>query len=588
MESQELPSEDGEKQERLISSPHQEECIFIESIKSLICLENVMKTRKIEEQESVMQEFPVTIKEEIWEDKLNILDQHIQDMKLSLTSDQESTSKGKGFSPFWTNALEEKSQKLWLPIKTDLQESDLNSWNTSSKRLLQNSWFSTKIYKLKNKNSQKISLPSLQSLSQETTEDVHKSIKKSEKKDLEMTTTKWRIYPNQKQIHKLRKWFGCYRKTYNMAVAHLKANPGDLKAKILRDLFVSDNAVIGTDLEYLLETPHDVRNNAIRDLITNYQTCFKKYQKDKIPFDFKFKSKKDGDAISIRARCIVKRNEKGEVKKPSKKRNKPRAPGFYKFIRNIIPQKVKDCLCSDFEIVRTKTNKYFICFPNHVEYCSKLPSGDGIASLDPGVRTFQTVYDTNGRIIEIGNGDIKKVSEWKSNAEKLEAELKDVEKYNRRKRKHLKRAALRLREKIQNRINDLHHKVSKFLVTEYDSVLLPEFPVSQMVKKQDQNKIGKQTRKDLLSFKHYQFKQMMKYKHCTTEDTKLFITNESYTTITCGKCGKLKRIGASKEYSCNHCKSQFDRDHNGARNNLLKFLGESGAYTLVRKGKLSL
>ena len=51
---------------------------------------------------------------------------------------------------------------------------------------------------------------------------------------------------------------------------------------------------------------------------------------------------------------------------------------------------------------------------------------------------------------------------------------------------------------------------------------------------------------------------------------------EEYTSKTCGKCGFInKKLGANKIFNCNKCKLQIDRDLNGARNILLKFLTEN-------------
>ena len=58
----------------------------------------------------------------------------------------------------------------------------------------------------------------------------------------------------------------------------------------------------------------------------------------------------------------------------------------------------------------------------------------------------------------------------------------------------------------------------------------------------------------------------------------LFLVDESYTSATCGICGKLKRrgeLGSNKTYRCNGvsgCGIVIDRDVNGARNILIKNL----------------
>jgi transposase len=52
---------------------------------------------------------------------------------------------------------------------------------------------------------------------------------------------------------------------------------------------------------------------------------------------------------------------------------------------------------------------------------------------------------------------------------------------------------------------------------------------------------------------------------------KVILVTEEYTTMTCGKCGFLKKnIGKNKVYNCDKCNSIFDRDFNAARNILIK------------------
>ena len=51
------------------------------------------------------------------------------------------------------------------------------------------------------------------------------------------------------------------------------------------------------------------------------------------------------------------------------------------------------------------------------------------------------------------------------------------------------------------------------------------------------------------------------------------ICTEEYTSKTCGSCGYIhKKLGGSKEFCCPQCKTNLDRDINGARNILLRYL----------------
>jgi transposase len=51
------------------------------------------------------------------------------------------------------------------------------------------------------------------------------------------------------------------------------------------------------------------------------------------------------------------------------------------------------------------------------------------------------------------------------------------------------------------------------------------------------------------------------------------VVDEAYTSKTCGRCGSLHDgLGKSKVFKCPSCDFTLDRDVNGARNILIRFL----------------
>ena len=70
---------------------------------------------------------------------------------------------------------------------------------------------------------------------------------------------------------------------------------------------------------------------------------------------------------------------------------------------------------------------------------------------------------------------------------------------------------------------------------------------------------------------------------------RVVICTEEYTSKTCGFCGYIhKKLGGSKVFCCPQCKTNLDRDINGARNILLRYLtkkesaqADAGAYSLT-------
>ena len=76
----------------------------------------------------------------------------------------------------------------------------------------------------------------------------------------------------------------------------------------------------------------------------------------------------------------------------------------------------------------------------------------------------------------------------------------------------------------------------------------------------------------MLLWSHYRFRQRLLNKS-REHSCKVIVCDEAYTSKTCGECGILNgRLGGSKVFKCETCKAQFDRDANGARNILLRYL----------------
>jgi len=57
---------------------------------------------------------------------------------------------------------------------------------------------------------------------------------------------------------------------------------------------------------------------------------------------------------------------------------------------------------------------------------------------------------------------------------------------------------------------------------------------------------------------------------CSQYKKKCLIVDESYTSCTCGNCGKINKVKGSEIYYCSICDLTMDRDVAGARNIFLK------------------
>ena len=80
--------------------------------------------------------------------------------------------------------------------------------------------------------------------------------------------------------------------------------------------------------------------------------------------------------------------------------------------------------------------------------------------------------------------------------------------FKHRQRYKRRRASGKLRIRIRNMINDFHRKLCKWLCENYRVIIIPKFQSSNMVRK-TRRKIGRKTARNLLTWGHYRFRQML-------------------------------------------------------------------------------
>lgn len=532
------------------------------------------------------------------------------------TSDPASTSTAKALLPFWTQSTAEVSKKLWSCSETDCAASVLSSSKTSLPNMMSPSWFSvtkTELKKTSPLNLPKTFSPLQITLSPETTDSAQVPTNEDEKSAV---TRKIELYPTQSQKHLLNQWIGTARWTYNQAlgqtklyrhlqiktdVAPKKANrespkkqklilPSKSKVSFkakskakkkpkakqpdatkkgtspqtfvdmayLRRRFVHSSSLVGK-LSWVKQTPFEIRDMAVRSVASAYKTAFASLAAGVITrFDISFKKKKaprqyiDVRKLNYRGPGIIFPNYKVGTLKSS--------------------EPLPDSLEADSKIVKQKGRWYF-CIPMTIPQPKNDVQRKWLAAIDPGVRTFGTVYDAEeGAIYEWGKGDAQRIVRIGLAMDKFQSRIYSDRSLNKKQRYSMKKAWHRMAAKIRNLTSELHKKMSLWLCQNYESILLPTFEVSQMVVK-GKRKIGKKAVKGLLSWRHYGFKQHLRHK-AQQYGVQLLECTEEYTSKTCGECGWLHHsIGGSKIFKCGRCNYVADRDFNGARSIALKHLG---------------
>ena len=584
---------DGQKKERSISFELKE---IIDVILSQISNNNNLL-------KLFMQESPLLNKKNTSIIKSNSYKINSLNIQLSEMLDQVLTMKEKDLEPFWNKYSKEMSERLWLPLKTALPDSDLICSNSFSIDSVPHSIVSIPLNaNPKNKNLQKTYLQSLQFSRQNITE----------KENTVKVTRKIRIYPNKKQKKFFNKCFGVSRFIYNetvkfvnkkykektnslnkqrkngcIAIVKNKQCSNELhskyfcekheKVKIKNNIKVSlpylrknvlvNDSEITENNKWLKEIPYDTRQLSIKEFVGAYKSALSNYRNgNNKGFQMKYKSKRNQtQSFHMRKNAINTNLNIFRSRKIGKLRTRNKMKKWFK--KNI--NKIE----SDCKIIRYKPSQYYLLLtvtkekkkPNHLF--------DNVA-LDPGVRTFQTFYSSDGIAGKFGDNIVnKKLFDIGKRIDKLTSILSKT--VNKKTRYNIRKRMALLRTKIKNIVTDLHWKTINFLTNNFKTIILPKFKVKDMTQltAKCRNISSKSVRK-MLQLSHYNFQEKLKCK-IKMNNNNLILVNECYTSKTCGNCGYIdKKLGTKKTYKCSECNASIDRDINGARNILLKTLTE--------------
>ena len=207
-----------------------------------------------------------------------------------------------------------------------------------------------------------------------------------------------------------------------------------------------------------------------------------------------------------------------------------------------------------------------------VPYDEKLPpereNQARVVALDPGVRSFLTWYcaDSVGKIGERAFFRIQRL------CERLDDLLSRAAKSPSRRRRNMRRAANRMRLRIESLVQELHRQAARFLVDNFDVILLPGFETSEMVVR-GKRRIRSKTVRNLLTLAHYRFKLFVRHKAAETGAILLDVS-EAYTTKTVSWTGEMQENLGGASVVVAQDGERMDRDHNGARGIYLRALGD--------------
>jgi IS605 OrfB family transposase len=354
-------------------------------------------------------------------------------------------------------------------------------------------------------------------------------------KILKCTKVEVTFTPNQRNI--ILAWFSLYKTIYNIAIeiANREKVYNFIKLRALIKPYYKKYEGKIKDFGIPVHT----LDNAIKDVCKAYKTAKTNIKNGNIKY-FRLRPKR---------KCVNKETIVIEASAFSKKINSfaVKTLGEIKTSESIIGNN-KDTRLT-YNKAKNKFYLFLVYEDNTKKHNSKFE-----CSLDPGLRTFQTMYDKKNFML-IGDAPIKQIKPIFDKLDKV-AKYKNKPWY--------KKYTLRLREKIKNKVDDMHWQVANFLVKKYN-----EITIGKLSTKIVTGNLSALTKRTYYALAHYTFRERLQQK-CKEYSVKYNEQEEMYTTKKCGGCGLLNNVGSSKMYNCNDCGFEIHRDHNGARNIMIK------------------
>ena len=458
----------------------------------------------------------------------------------------------KDISPYWSSFTATASSHLWLPSLNGQPAQDPERHRGMPGKHAASSWFSTTLFLAPSGNTTRIFPPS-------ATLSLKDATACSE---TETQALKIRVYPNSEQRRTIRLWFDAARWCYNETVAKLKqtgepANWMQIKTSIIR-----------AAPERLMEAPYQVRSIAVRDAC-EAMSAVKRRNKELGPglppdqyHQLHFRSRKNP-----KQGCFIPHNAVKQNAIYEKKLGRIH-------LAELLPPNHGDSRLT------LHNGQYHLAVTTPAEQRQGETQARAVA-LDPGIRSFLTWFSESSTG-HIAPGAFGKIQRLCAHLDKLLSRAKEEKRRLAKRNKY--QAADRMRTRIRNLIDELHHQAARWLVDNFDVILLPTFETSDMTKR-GARKLRTKSVRSLLNYAHYRFQQFLLWK-AWQNGKDVILVNEAYTSKTCSWSGEIIGNLGGRRIVAGSDGIRVERDINGARGIFLRALGDTPALHVYVQGRI--
>lgn len=360
-------------------------------------------------------------------------------------------------------------------------------------------------------------------------------------------TCNFRLYPNKADQVLLSKHFGSVRFIYNTMLEFKKyyydetgINPSN------REL-----SYALTHLKKLEEYSwlNEVNAQTLQATLRNLDRAFTNFYAKRSGFP-KFKSKKT-HRFSFRVPQKVSIVSGSRLK----------IPKFKKGIKVKVHREIIGII-KNATIKLNPSGKYYVSLI--VEYESQIPAKPKVepssaTGVDLGIKTYVTLSD--GTKIP-----------YPLYLEKNRVKLKDLQaKFGKSKSKRVRLEIAKLYEKITNQRLDFIHKLTKELVTKYNSIAIEDLDITSMLSE------NKDLSRRISDCSWFTFRQILTYKAEQYGCNLIVIPKYYPSSKSCSNCSYINNNLklTDREYICPNCGLTLDRDYNASLNILKVGLGTS-------------
>ena len=352
-------------------------------------------------------------------------------------------------------------------------------------------------------------------------------------------TYKYRLYPDKEQVVYLSKLFGCCRLVYNHFLNEKQTQYKETKSSDNYNTQQSKLTQLRKTSEYsfLNEMPLQVLQASLR----NMYTAFDKFYKHKGGYP-NYKSKRDKQAFRMPQGFKL-------------QNNKLHIPKLKTGIKCVVSKELVDEPCFA-TVTKSKSGKYYVSITVKQDIYQTYPHTNKSVGLDLGIKDL------------VITSDGVKYPRLKKQIKQLKRKLKHNQRHLSRKQHGSKRyekqvlKCNRIYEKITNVKVDYIHKITTKLVKQYDIIKVEDLNIKGMCKNHKLAEV-------INECNWGEFVNILQYK-CNWNGKQLVKVNRFYpSSQLCNNCGcrnkKVKNL-AIRQWTCECCGSEHDRDVNAAIN----------------------